>query len=101
MSKKKQLQAARQEAWEREIKMQTQALRMISLGCVWEGETTTIAAKQLEKLLSFKVKAAGLKPFWNVASQPLLFNSQFLITQSIYSTKYACTFFFERKICEI
>ena len=55
MAKRKQLQEAKQEAWEREIKMQTQPLKMISLGCVWEGETTAIAAKQLEKLLSFKV----------------------------------------------
>ena len=56
LAKKKQLQTARQEAWEREIKMQTQPLKMISLGCVWEGETTAIAARQLEKLLSFKVR---------------------------------------------
>ena len=55
VAKRKQLQEAKQEAWEREIKMQTQPLKMISLGCVWEGETTAIAAKQLEKLLSFKV----------------------------------------------
>ena len=54
-SKKHQLQAARQEAWEREIKMQTQPLKMIAVGCVWEQETLAIAAKQLEKLLSFKV----------------------------------------------
>ena len=56
-AKKHQLQAARQEAWEREIKMQTQPLKMIAVGCVWEGETTAIAAKQLEKLLSYKVRA--------------------------------------------
>ena len=55
-SKKHQLQAARQEAWEREIKMQTQPLKMNRIGCFWEGETTAIAAKQLEKLLSFKVR---------------------------------------------
>ena len=40
---------------EREIKMQTQPLKIIAVGCVWEQETLAIAAKQLEKLLSFKV----------------------------------------------
>ena len=60
LAKRKQLQEAKQEAWEREIKMQTQPLKMISLGCVWEGETTAIAARQLEKLLSFKVSGQNM-----------------------------------------
>ncbi|XP_045215837.2 chromatin assembly factor 1 subunit A-A-like [Mercenaria mercenaria] len=52
---KQDLQKVRQAAWESELKRQAKPLKMLAIGCAWENdETTTIAAKQLETLLTYK-----------------------------------------------
>ncbi|KAK3608699.1 hypothetical protein CHS0354_029522 [Potamilus streckersoni] len=51
---KKIHQQAIAQAWENQVKKPTQLAIQMVIGCVWEDETTSIAAEQLKKLLQFK-----------------------------------------------